>query len=281
MKWRGRRQSTNVEDARGKRMSGSGVPLAGLLHAVMRLLGPKGLIALVAVGIIGWQMGLIDPASLLGGGGQVTDVEFQSSAEEDALLQFVSVVLADTEDIWTAEFQRIGRQYRKPELVIYRQKYPTACGTGDARMGPFYCPADQKIYIDLSFYESLEREFSAPGDFAQAYVIAHEVGHHIQKILGNTDRVHRQRGRVSDEDFPAGREDPPGDLGLAGSVGRIAPRFDICHHPARRPGRRHRRRDDHRQTGHRRGVGHLAGHPGGPVVDLLCAGAVVVEPSTK
>ena len=195
MKWRGRRQSTNVEDARGKRMSGSGVPLAGLLHAVMRLLGPKGLIALVAVGIIGWQMGLIDPASLLGGGGQVTDVEFQSSAEEDALLQFVSVVLADTEDIWTAEFQRIGRQYRKPELVIYRQQYPTACGTGDARMGPFYCPADQKIYIDLSFYESLEREFSAPGDFAQAYVIAHEVGHHVQTLLGISEKVAARRGQ--------------------------------------------------------------------------------------
>ena len=195
MKWQGRRQSDNVEDARGKRMSGGGLPLAGIIQAVLRLLGPKGLIALVAVGIIGWQMGLIDPASLLGGGGQVTDVEYQSSAEEERLLQFVAVVLADTEDVWTAEFQRIGRQYREPELVIYKSRYPTGCGTGDARMGPFYCPADQKIYIDLSFYDSLEQEFSAPGDFAQAYVIAHEVGHHVQTLLGISEKVAARRGQ--------------------------------------------------------------------------------------
>jgi len=194
MKWQGRRQSSNVEDARGKKMSGGGIPLAGIIHAVFKLLGPKGLIALVAVGIIGWQMGLIDPASLLGGG-QVTDVEYQSSADEERLLQFVAVVLADTEDIWTAEFQRVGRQYRKPELVIYRNQFPTGCGTGDARMGPFYCPADQKIYIDLSFYESLEQEFSAPGDFAQAYVIAHEVGHHVQTLLGISEKVAARRGQ--------------------------------------------------------------------------------------
>ena len=195
MKWQGRRQSSNVEDARGKRMSGGGLPLAGIIQAVLRLLGPKGLIALVAVGIIGWQMGLIDPASLLGGGGQVTDVEYQASAEEDRLLQFVAVVLADTEDVWTAEFQRIGRQYREPELVIYKSRYPTGCGTGDARMGPFYCPADRKIYIDLSFYDSLEQEFSAPGDFAQAYVIAHEVGHHVQTLLGISEKVAARRGQ--------------------------------------------------------------------------------------
>lgn len=197
MKWRGRRQSSNVEDARGRSMSGGGrgMPIAGLIQGILRLLGPKGLIALVAVGIIGWQMGLIDPAALLGGGGQVTDVEYQPTAEEERLFQFVAVVLADTEDVWTAEFQRINRQYREPELVIYRSRYPTGCGTGDARMGPFYCPADQKIYIDLSFYESLEQEFSAPGDFAQAYVIAHEVGHHVQTLLGISERVHARRGQ--------------------------------------------------------------------------------------
>lgn len=201
MKWQGRRQSSNVEDARGKRMSGGGLPLAGIIQAVLRLLGPKGLIALVAVGIIGWQMGLIDPASLLGGGGQVTEVEYQSSAEEQQLLQFVAVVLADTEDVWSAEFQRIGRQYREPELVIYKSRYPTGCGTGDARMGPFYCPADQKIYIDLSFYDSLEQEFSAPGDFAQAYVIAHEVGHHVQTLLGISEKVAARRGQADYNEY--------------------------------------------------------------------------------
>ena len=171
------------------------MPIAGLIQVIMRLLGPKGLLALVAVGIIGWQMGLIDPAALLGGGGQVSEVDYQPSAEEERLFQFVAVVLADTEDVWTKEFQRIGRQYRAPELVIYRQRYPTGCGVGDARMGPFYCPADQKIYIDLSFYDDLERDFSAPGDFAQAYVIAHEVGHHVQTLLGISERVHARRGQ--------------------------------------------------------------------------------------
>ena len=169
--------------------------LGAIFNVVLRLFGFKGLLVLFAVGIVGWQMGIINPAALMGGGGQVQQVDYQPSPEEERLYQFVTVVLADTEDIWTREFNRIGREYRAPELVIYRDRIPTGCGTGDARMGPFYCPADQDIYIDLGFYDDLARQFEAPGDFAQAYVIAHEVGHHIQKLLGISEKVAAMRGR--------------------------------------------------------------------------------------
>ncbi len=195
MEWRGRRQSTNVEDARGRKMAAGTASIGLIIRLVTRVFGAKGIIALVAVGLIGWQLGLIDPAALFGGGGQVTEVEYQPTPEEEQRYQFVTVVLADTEDIWSREFQRIGKQYQAPELVVFRSKYPTGCGVGDARMGPFYCPADRKIYIDLSFYDSLEQEFDAPGDFAQAYVIAHEVGHHVQTLLGISGRVAAMRGK--------------------------------------------------------------------------------------
>lgn len=174
-------------------MRGAGGGLGAILNVVIRMFGIRGVLVLAVLGIIGWQMGLVDPASLLGGGMQ--DVAYEATPEEEELLQFVKVVLADTEDIWREELTRIGRRYREPQLVIYRSRYPTACGTGDARMGPFYCPADQKIYVDLGFYEDLESQFDAPGDFAQAYVIAHEVGHHVQNLLGISDKVSALRGR--------------------------------------------------------------------------------------
>jgi len=195
MEYKGRRQSTNVDDARGRKMAGAAIPIGLLIRFVTRMFGAKGLLVLAAAGIIGWQMGLFDPAAMLGGGGQVTEVEYTPTAEEEQLREFVAVTLADTEDVWNREFQRMGRQYRPPQLVLYRQQYPTGCGVGDARMGPFYCPADQKVYIDLSFYDSLEQEFSAPGDFAQAYVIAHEIGHHVQNLLGISDQVAAMQGR--------------------------------------------------------------------------------------
>jgi len=131
----------------------------------------------------------------LSGGGRVQETDYVSSPEEEERFQFVQVVLADTEDIWSREFSRIGAQYREPELLVYSGRHPTGCGMGDARMGPFYCPADQKIYVDLGFYDELERDFNAPGDFAQAYVIAHEVGHHVQNLLGIAAQVHARRGR--------------------------------------------------------------------------------------
>ena len=194
MKWRGRRGSTNVEDARGRRVAATGAGLGTVLNLVGRTFGIKGILVLVAVGFIGWKMGLLDPAAVLGGG-QVRQVEYQPAPEEQERFEFVRVVLADTEDVWTAEFARVGRQYQEPELVVYSRQYPTGCGMGDARMGPFYCPADRKIYIDLSFYDELERTFEAPGDFAQAYVIAHEVGHHVQNLLGISEQVAALRGR--------------------------------------------------------------------------------------
>lgn len=194
MKWQGRRSSTNVEDARGRRVTAGSAGLGAILNVVVRIFGIKGILVLGVLGFIGWQMGLIDPAALLGGG-QVQEVNYESTPEEEQLFQFVTVVLADTEDVWSREFVRLGRQYKEPELVIYRSQYPTGCGVGDARMGPFYCPADQKIYIDLGFYKELERQFEAPGDFAQAYVLAHEVGHHVQNLLGISGKVTAMRGR--------------------------------------------------------------------------------------
>ena len=194
MKWQGRRRSTNVTDARGKRVAVSTAGLAAVLNFVGRRFGFRGILILIALGFIGWQVGLFDPAAILGGG-QVQDVPYEATPEEQRLFEFVTVVLADTEDIWTAEFNRIGQTYSVPELVIYRDQYPTGCGLGDARMGPFYCPADRKVYIDLGFYDALETQFDAPGDFAQAYVIAHEVGHHVQNLLGISDQVAALRGR--------------------------------------------------------------------------------------
>ena len=194
MKWKGRRASTRVEDARGRKVVAGAGGLGLIIKAVLRMFGPKGILVLLGVGVIGWQMGLLDPAALLSGN-QVREVDYEPSAKEEELFGFVEVVLADTEDIWANEFNRIGQQYRGPGLVAFRGSYPTGCGTGDARMGPFYCPADQKIYIDLSFYTELESQFDAPGDFAQAYVIAHEVGHHVQNLLGISEQVNARRGQ--------------------------------------------------------------------------------------
>ena len=194
MKWKGRRQSSNIEDARGQRTS-SGVAGAGtVLNLVGRTFGFKGILILFVVGFVGWQLGLVDPVSLMGGG-QVQQTEYRASPEEQERFNFVTVVLADTEDIWSAEFKRVGKQYREPTLVIFSGRTNTRCGVGDARMGPFYCPADQKVYIDLSFYDELARECKAPGDFAQAYVFAHEVGHHVQNLLGISDQVNAMRNR--------------------------------------------------------------------------------------
>jgi predicted metalloprotease len=194
VKWKGRRGSTNVEDARGRRVVAKTAGLGMLINLVGRMFGMKGILVLVGLGIVGWQLGLLDPGAMMGGG-QVREVDYQPTPQEQEQFEFVRVVLADTEDVWSREFARIGGQYQEPELVVYNGQYPTGCGLGDARMGPFYCPTDRKIYIDLGFYDALARQFNAPGDFAQAYVIAHEVGHHVQNLLGITDQVARLRGR--------------------------------------------------------------------------------------
>jgi len=120
---------------------------------------------------------------------------------QDELSKFVSVVLADTEDVWNDLFQRIGKDYREPKLVLFSSRVQSACGIAGAASGPFYCPGDDQLYIDLSFYQTLRDRIGAPGDFAQAYVIAHEVGHHVQNLLGITQKLDRMRGRVSEEDY--------------------------------------------------------------------------------
>ena len=192
MKWEGNRESDNVEDRRG---SGGGFPLPG-----GRGIG-IGTIVIALLG--GWLLG-INPLTLLGllsgAGGppaQVQQAPAQRPPADDTLARFVSTVLADTEDVWHGVFRQAGGSYQEPRLVLFRGATPTACGTGQAAMGPFYCPADQTLYIDLGFYETLQSRLGAPGDFAQAYVIAHEVGHHVQNLLGISAKVDQMRGRVS------------------------------------------------------------------------------------
>ncbi|MCA9412045.1 MAG: neutral zinc metallopeptidase, partial [Candidatus Omnitrophica bacterium] len=190
MDWRGRRRSANVEDRR--RMT----PARGAVG------GGLGTLVLVVLFLL---MGG-DPSTLLSMVETSPQVSSQQSAprspEEDQLAEFVSVVLAETEDVWNVLLpQQEGVQYRNPTLVLFSGAAQSACGYASAAMGPFYCPADEKVYIDLSFYDDLRKRHHAPGDFAQAYVIAHEIGHHVQKILGISDQVHAQRSRLSKADY--------------------------------------------------------------------------------
>ncbi len=196
MKWEGNRESDNVED---RRSGGGGMPIFG-----GRSIG-VGTIVIALVG--GWIFG-INPLTILGAlsGGDVAQVQQQQAPAQrppadDTMARFVSTVLADTEDVWTDVFRQGGAQYRDPTLVLFRGATSTACGAGQAAMGPFYCPADQKVYIDLGFYETLKNQLGAPGEFAQAYVIAHEVGHHVQNLLGISAKVDQQRGRVSQAQY--------------------------------------------------------------------------------
>jgi predicted metalloprotease len=195
MKWKGKRASKNVDDARGRRTVAGTAGAGALLNFVGRRFGIKGILVMIVLAVILWKAGLVDPTQIVGGQTQTQSTPYQASPEEQELFDFVTVVLGYTEDVWKAEFARHKQTYAEPILVIYTQQHPTACGTGSAKMGPFYCPGDRKVYIDLSFYEELERSFDAPGDFAQAYVIAHEVGHHVQNLLGTSDKVHAMRGR--------------------------------------------------------------------------------------
>lgn len=184
------RESDNVEDRRGQ--GGGGMRLGG---------GRLG-IGTIIVALIAIYFG-VDPALVLQTASVAPPparVERSAPAPEDELGRFVSLVLADTEDTWGPIFRAAGRQYEEPGLVLFSGATGTACGTGQAAMGPFYCPADRKVYIDLSFYDELRRRFRAPGDFAQAYVIAHEIGHHVQNLLGISDKVQSARGRLSERE---------------------------------------------------------------------------------
>ena len=197
MKWEGNRESDNVED---RRSGGGGGGFGGLP------IGGRGVgIGTIAIALVaGWIFG-INPLTLLGmfaGGGEAPMISQQAPAQappaNDETAKFVSTVLADTEDVWTPIFQQSGGTYRQPKLVLFRGATPTACGTGQSAMGPFYCPGDQKVYIDLGFFETLQRQLGAGGEFARAYVIAHEVGHHVQNQLGITGKVDSMRGRISE-----------------------------------------------------------------------------------
>jgi predicted metalloprotease len=203
MKWEGNRESDNVEDRRDEGGGGSGG--SGLLGG--RSIG-IGTIVIALVG--GWVLG-VNPLTILGllsgdGGAptaQVQQAPAHNPPVDDPMKKFVKTILADTEDVWTDVFTKGGATYQKPKLVLFRGTTPTACGQGQSAMGPFYCPGDQKVYIDLGFYETLKTRLGAPGDFAQAYVIAHEVGHHVQNLLGISNKVEQRRGQVSQTAYNA------------------------------------------------------------------------------
>jgi len=196
MRWEGNEQSENVEDRRGEGGGGGGGFIGG------RSIG----IGTIAVALIaGWIFGInpLTVLSLLSGGGEQVQVQQQQQGpapkppSSDREAAFVSTVLRNTEVVWTNIFRQNGGTYQPPRLVLFRGATPTACGTGQAAMGPFYCPGDKKVYIDLGFYDTLKNQLGAPGEFAQAYVIAHEVGHHVQDELGVTAKVDGMRGRLS------------------------------------------------------------------------------------
>ena len=191
MRWENERKSSNVEDRRG-------VGLGGKMKG--------GGIGILLLALVGMYFG-IDPALILNLGDTVQQAQVgpsgpvQQTGEEKQLAEFVSVVLADTEDTWHKIFASSGRTYEEPNLVLFSGAVQSACGYAQAAMGPFYCPGDRKVYIDLSFYQELKKKMNAPGDFAQAYVIAHEIGHHVQQLLGISDKVHAQKRQISTTEY--------------------------------------------------------------------------------
>ena len=198
MKWGGNRQSDNVEDRRG----GGGSSGGGFGGRSIGL----GSVVIALVASVFFGVNPLTVLNILSGGSpepQSQSAPAQKPPVDDTMAAFVSTVLADTEDVWTAVFTQGGATYQEPKLVLFRGTTSTACGQGQAAMGPFYCPADQKVYIDLDFYDTLKNQLGAPGDFAQAYVIAHEVGHHVQHLMGITTNMEQMRGRVSQTDYNA------------------------------------------------------------------------------
>lgn len=200
VKWRGRRQSDNIEDRRGmSRGVGGGAALNGLVIPLLRLVLSKfGITGIVFLGLgyFALQAIGIDPLALLSGQPQTASERPLSEADQQAG-NFSAVILAETEDVWTRRFASEGKRYQPPGMVLYSGYVSSACGSASSAMGPFYCPADQKVYLDTSFFDELSRRFGAPGDFAGAYVIAHEVGHHIQTITGISKQVRQAQARAS------------------------------------------------------------------------------------
>jgi len=192
MRWQGRRESTNIEDRRGMRVTRRGAMGGG--------------IGLLAVVLIGMFLG-VDPRLILGGAQVVNSMApaqpqvedagpYQESAEESGERRFLSVVLADTEDVWGSIFEQGGATYRQPRLVLFRGAVESACGIAESAMGPFYCPPDERVFLDTAFFDEMGQRMGAGGDFAQAYVVAHEVGHHVQNLLGTSGQVHQMQQRL-------------------------------------------------------------------------------------
>jgi uncharacterized protein len=205
MKWQGRRKSSNIEDRRGQKaqnFGGGGVNPMFLGPLIKILFSKTGLIIIAAFFLITWLTGT-NPLSLIAqfiGGGQYTEVvdsNYQPTAEEQELAEFTAVVLADTEDVWN----ELMEGYREPVLVLFSGSVNSACGFASAATGPFYCPGDEKVYIDLSFFQDMGKKLGAHGDFAQAYVIAHEVGHHVQRLDGTLAQVQSKRGKIPEAEF--------------------------------------------------------------------------------
>jgi predicted metalloprotease len=189
MQWRGRRQSSNVDDQRGRGGVGGMAFKGGL--------GTLAIIVVISLILGKNPLALLQEMQTQSGPATEQTTNYQPTPEEEELGQFVKVVLADTEDVWNSLLQ----SYREPTLVMFTGGVQSACGTASSATGPFYCSEDERVYIDLSFYQELKNRFEAPGDFAQAYVIAHEVGHHVQHLMGITDKVHASRERLSQEDY--------------------------------------------------------------------------------
>jgi hypothetical protein len=190
MRWEGRRQSDNIEDRRGMRVSRGGLVGGGLGTLAIALL----------IMFLGG-----DPTPVLQGAGQgtvqTTNEPYVESEREGEWRQQTAVVLAETEDAWNKAFTELGGQYVEPKLVFFSEGVESGCGFAQSAVGPFYCPADQMVYIDLNFYQQLDQQLGAKGDFPRAYVVAHEVGHHVQNQMGITDKVHTMQGQVSEEEY--------------------------------------------------------------------------------
>ncbi|MFN8287389.1 MAG: neutral zinc metallopeptidase [Chitinophagales bacterium] len=188
MQWRGRRESGNVEDQRS--FGGRGLALGGV-----------GTVVVIILALVMGKSPMELLQSVNQGQPQANYQTQPTSAEEDEAAAFVKVVLADNEDVWHKLFQERGKDYVEPKLVLFRNSVESGCGQASAAVGPFYCPADQKAYIDLSFYDELKNRFNASGDFAMAYVIAHEIGHHVQNLMGTSDKVHALQERLSEKEY--------------------------------------------------------------------------------
>ncbi|NND68848.1 MAG: hypothetical protein HKN19_14760, partial [Halioglobus sp.] len=205
MRWKGGRRSGNIDDRRGQGPASGGMGAAPAVMRFLPLLLKTKMGRVILVGgvilVLGGKLVGVDVLSLFAGGGSaVAPPEVAVSAEQDELAQFTSVVLGLTEDTWHGIFKTLGKRYEEPKLVLFTGRVNSACGSASSAVGPFYCPGDKQVYIDLSFFRDLGQRYGAPGDFAQAYVIAHEVGHHVQTLLGISRQVHAaKQGRSEAE----------------------------------------------------------------------------------